>query len=430
MIAALEVEAAGGGATTALPGVPAPHVGEGRGEGQPQTSALGFAPHPNPLPARGEGPARRGNPPASTPAAPGTMRPSSRARPCASASASLAPRSSSSRTRPSWSSPAGAWRSRRATISCSAAPRRESARSSARPPTRCCWRCSTTSSCRSPSRWARRCATRRSRSTSRSGSTSPAPCSTPTGELVANAPHMPVHLGSMDRSVETVIRANAGQMRPGDVYMLNAPYNGGTHLPDITVITPVFCGVSPPLPVVPRLHAWGGARGEGQPQTPALSIPPLTLALSPRGGGETRRERRNPLLRRQPRPSRGHRRADPRLHDAARHHHRGGGRLHRQLQAGRPGPLPGGRDARAAVGREVSRAHAGQEHRRPQGARGSQRQGRRRAGEDGRPLRPRRGEGLHGPRAGQRRGERAPAAVAAGGRRIPRRDGPGHAGWT
>ena len=117
-----------------------------------------------------------------------------------------------------------------------------SARSSARRPTRCCWRCSTTSTCRSPSRWARRCATRRSRSTSRSGSTSPARCSTPRAQLVANAPHMPVHLGSMDRSVETVIRANAGQMRPGDVYMLNAPYNGGTHLPDITVITPVFDG--------------------------------------------------------------------------------------------------------------------------------------------------------------------------------------------
>jgi 5-oxoprolinase (ATP-hydrolysing) len=60
------------------------------------------------------------------------------------------------------------------------------------------------------------------------------------GELVANAPHMPVHLGSMDRSVETVIRLNAGKLRPGDVYMLNAPYHGGTHLPDITVVTPVF----------------------------------------------------------------------------------------------------------------------------------------------------------------------------------------------
>ncbi|MFG1302018.1 hydantoinase B/oxoprolinase family protein [Xanthobacter sp. V3C-3] len=60
------------------------------------------------------------------------------------------------------------------------------------------------------------------------------------GDLVANAPHMPVHLGSMDRSVETVIRENAGAIRPGDVFALNAPYNGGTHLPDITVVTPVF----------------------------------------------------------------------------------------------------------------------------------------------------------------------------------------------
>jgi 5-oxoprolinase (ATP-hydrolysing) len=59
------------------------------------------------------------------------------------------------------------------------------------------------------------------------------------GELVANAPHMPVHLGSMDKSVETVIAQNP-KMRPGDVFILNAPYNGGTHLPDITVVTPVF----------------------------------------------------------------------------------------------------------------------------------------------------------------------------------------------
>ncbi len=60
------------------------------------------------------------------------------------------------------------------------------------------------------------------------------------GSLVANAPHMPVHLGSMDRSVETVIEKNKGNIRPGDVYVLNAPYNGGTHLPDLTVVTPVF----------------------------------------------------------------------------------------------------------------------------------------------------------------------------------------------
>src|SRR6185295_2081641 len=61
-----------------------------------------------------------------------------------------------------------------------------------------------------------------------------------TGALVANAPHLPVHLGSMDRSVETIIRERGAEMRPGDSYMLNAPYNGGTHLPDITVVTPVF----------------------------------------------------------------------------------------------------------------------------------------------------------------------------------------------
>ncbi|MBB3220105.1 hydantoinase B/oxoprolinase family protein [Pseudoduganella umbonata] len=60
------------------------------------------------------------------------------------------------------------------------------------------------------------------------------------GNLIANAPHMPVHLGSMGESIKRVMHANASSMRPGDVYMLNDPYNGGTHLPDVTVITPVF----------------------------------------------------------------------------------------------------------------------------------------------------------------------------------------------
>jgi len=60
------------------------------------------------------------------------------------------------------------------------------------------------------------------------------------GQLIANAPHMPVHLGSMGESVETIIRSRGATMAPGDVFVLNAPYNGGTHLPDITVITPVF----------------------------------------------------------------------------------------------------------------------------------------------------------------------------------------------
>jgi 5-oxoprolinase (ATP-hydrolysing) len=60
------------------------------------------------------------------------------------------------------------------------------------------------------------------------------------GQLIANAPHMPVHLGSMGESVRAVIENNVDAIDPGDVFVLNAPYNGGTHLPDITVITPVF----------------------------------------------------------------------------------------------------------------------------------------------------------------------------------------------
>jgi 5-oxoprolinase (ATP-hydrolysing) len=60
------------------------------------------------------------------------------------------------------------------------------------------------------------------------------------GQLIANAPHMPVHLGSMGESIQAVMRNNDGSIMPGDVYVLNAPYNGGTHLPDVTVVTPVF----------------------------------------------------------------------------------------------------------------------------------------------------------------------------------------------
>jgi 5-oxoprolinase (ATP-hydrolysing) len=67
------------------------------------------------------------------------------------------------------------------------------------------------------------------------------------GGLIANAPHIPVHLGSMGESIKIVVSRNAGRMRPGDVYVLNDPYHGGTHLPDITVVTPVFddigCGI-------------------------------------------------------------------------------------------------------------------------------------------------------------------------------------------
>ena len=62
----------------------------------------------------------------------------------------------------------------------------------------------------------------------------------PDGNLIANAPHMPVHLGSMGASVREVIRRRGATMRPGDVYAVNDPYHGGTHLPDVTVVTPVF----------------------------------------------------------------------------------------------------------------------------------------------------------------------------------------------
>jgi len=62
----------------------------------------------------------------------------------------------------------------------------------------------------------------------------------PEGNLIANAPHMPVHLGSMGTSIKEVLRRNRDTMRPGDVYAINDPYHGGTHLPDVTVVTPVY----------------------------------------------------------------------------------------------------------------------------------------------------------------------------------------------
>jgi 5-oxoprolinase (ATP-hydrolysing) len=60
------------------------------------------------------------------------------------------------------------------------------------------------------------------------------------GNLIANAPHIPVHLGSMGESIKEVLRRNDGRLRPGDVYAINDPYHGGTHLPDVTVVSPVF----------------------------------------------------------------------------------------------------------------------------------------------------------------------------------------------
>jgi 5-oxoprolinase (ATP-hydrolysing) len=66
------------------------------------------------------------------------------------------------------------------------------------------------------------------------------------GQLIANAPHMPVHLGSMGESVQEILRRRAGDMQPGDAFVLNAPYAGGTHLPDVTVVMPVFLAPGTP----------------------------------------------------------------------------------------------------------------------------------------------------------------------------------------
>ncbi|HZV91958.1 MAG TPA: hydantoinase B/oxoprolinase family protein [Caldimonas sp.] len=99
------------------------------------------------------------------------------------------------------------------------------------------------------------------------------------GNLIANAPHMPVHLGSMSESIKTVLARNAGTMRPGDVYVLNDPYHGGTHLPDVTVVTPVYLEERSPLPEG-RRPSFPGAEdgGEGPhdaaraPQAPAFFV--------------------------------------------------------------------------------------------------------------------------------------------------------------
>ncbi|MBL6927431.1 MAG: hydantoinase B/oxoprolinase family protein [Acidimicrobiia bacterium] len=83
----------------------------------------------------------------------------------------------------------------------------------------------------------------------------------PSGDLIANAPHMPVHLGSMSETIKSVIAQNSepgddqpSHMSPGDVFVLNAPYNGGTHLPDITVVKPVFEGADIIFYVASRGH--------------------------------------------------------------------------------------------------------------------------------------------------------------------------------
>ncbi|WP_374638853.1 hydantoinase B/oxoprolinase family protein [Hydrogenophaga sp.] len=100
------------------------------------------------------------------------------------------------------------------------------------------------------------------------------------GNLIANAPHMPVHLGSMGESIRTVIARNQGSMQPGDVYVLNDPYHGGTHLPDITVITPVYLSLADTSP-----SFYVGSRGHHADiggTTPG-SMPPFSTRIEEEG---------------------------------------------------------------------------------------------------------------------------------------------------
>jgi len=100
------------------------------------------------------------------------------------------------------------------------------------------------------------------------------------GNLIANAPHMPVHLGSMSESIKTVIARNAGTMKRGDVYALNDPYHGGTHLPDVTVVTPVYLEDASEMPTF-----YVGSRGHHADiggTTPG-SMPPFSIRIEEEG---------------------------------------------------------------------------------------------------------------------------------------------------
>ncbi len=203
------------------------------------------------------------------------------------------------------------------------------------------------------------------------------------GELVANAPHMPMHLGSMDRSVETVIRAQRGQAAgPAMCYMLNAPYNGGTHLPDITVITPVFdeAGGEILFYVASRGHQEDiGGLAPGSMTPRATTIEEEGVYID-----------------------------DFKLVDQGRF-----------LEAETHALLTGAKYPARMPGKNIAdlKAHVAANAKGVEELR-----------QDGGAVRSRRGQGLHAARAGQRRGERAAAAVAARRRRVPGGDGPGHLG--
>lgn len=130
------------------------------------------------------------------------------------------------------------------------------------------------------------------------------------GQLIANAPHVPVHLGSMGESIKSVIEANRGTITAGDVFLLNDPYHGGTHLPDMTVITPVF------LPGHSEPAFYVGSRGHHADvggMTPG-SIPPFSTHIDEEGvrianfklvsQGQLREQALTELLKQGPYPAR------------------------------------------------------------------------------------------------------------------------------
>ncbi|MEQ8958016.1 MAG: hydantoinase B/oxoprolinase family protein, partial [Coleofasciculus sp. C2-GNP5-27] len=90
------------------------------------------------------------------------------------------------------------------------------------------------------------------------------------GQLVANAPHIPVHLGSMSESVRSLIEAYGDSLKPGDVYAINNPYNGGTHLPDVTVITPVFLDESEITDTIDQMSKFSKRTTTNQNKPPFL----------------------------------------------------------------------------------------------------------------------------------------------------------------
>jgi 5-oxoprolinase (ATP-hydrolysing) len=192
------------------------------------------------------------------------------------------------------------------------------------------------------------------------------------GELIANAPHMPVHLGSMSESIKTVIARNPA-MQPGDVYVLNDPYHGGTHLPDVTVVTPVYLD-------------------RGTPTAEAQ------------------------LLRRQPRPPRRHRRQHAGLDAAVQQDHRRGRRAVRQLPAGARRALREAELRRSCASGRYPARNPDQTIADLRAQIAANEKGVQELQRDGGAVRPRHRGGLHAACAGQRRGVGAPRHHGAEGR--------------